>query len=106
MKGILDCDESLYFEDIQDSEQEITDIVDYDISVSPNDFNLKTLFDFIDSGIVKIPGFQRNYVWDIKRASKLIESLLIGVPIPQIFLYEEKKNSFLRSTKIDDYLLF
>lgn len=54
MKGILDCDESLYFEDIQDSEQEITDIVDYDISVSPNDFNLKTLFDFIDSGIVKI----------------------------------------------------
>ena len=50
MKGILDCDESLYFEDIQDSEQEITDIVDYDISVSPNDFNLKTLFDFIDSG--------------------------------------------------------
>ena len=95
MKGILDCDESLYFEDIQDSEQEITDIVDYDISVSPNDFNLKTLFDFIDSGIVKIPGFQRNYVWDIKRASKLIESLLIGVPIPQIFLYEEKKNSFL-----------
>ena len=35
------------------------------------------------------------YVWDIKRASKLIESLLIGLPIPQIFLYEEKKNKFL-----------
>ena len=49
MKGILDCDESLYFEDIQDSEQEITDIVDYDISVSPNDFNLKTLFDILPS---------------------------------------------------------
>lgn len=67
----------------------------YEISASPNDFNIRTLYDFIDSGIVKIPGFQRNYVWDIKRASKLIESLLIGIPIPQIFLYEEAKNSFL-----------
>lgn len=84
--------DSEYYDDSQN--EEITDVIDYDISVSPNDFNLKTLFDFIDSGIVKIPGFQRNYVWDLKRASKLIESLLIGVPIPQIFLYEEKKNSF------------
>lgn len=68
---------------------------EYEISASPNDFNVKTLYDFIDSGIVKIPGFQRNYVWDIKRASKLIESLLIWIPIPQIFLYEQGKNNFL-----------
>lgn len=68
---------------------------EYDISASPNDFNIKTLFDFISSGVVKIPGFQRNYVWDIKRASKLIESILIGIPIPQIFLYEEARNLFL-----------
>ncbi|SDS06211.1 Protein of unknown function DUF262 [Halopseudomonas xinjiangensis] len=67
---------------------------EYDISASPNDFNVKTLFDFIGSGVVKIPGFQRNYVWDIKRASKLIESILIGIPVPQIFLYEEAKNRF------------
>jgi hypothetical protein len=67
---------------------------EYDISASPNDFNVKTLFDFISSGVVKIPGFQRNYVWDIKRASKLIESILIGIPIPQIFLYEESRNRF------------
>lgn len=70
-------------------------ITEYDISASPNDFNLKTLFDFINSGIVKIPGFQRNYVWDIRRASKLIESIVIGIPIPQIFLYEEMKNKFI-----------
>jgi uncharacterized protein with ParB-like and HNH nuclease domain len=36
-----------------------------------------------------------NYVCDIKRASKLIESLIIGLPIPQVFLYEEGKNSYL-----------
>lgn len=70
-------------------------IQEYDLVSSPNDFNIKTIFDFVDSGVVTIPGFQRNYVWDIKRASKLIESLILGLPIPQIFLYEEERNSFL-----------
>lgn len=70
-------------------------IKEYDVTASPNDFNLKTLFDFVDSGALVIPGFQRNYVWDIGRASKLIESILLGLPIPQIFLYEESRNRFL-----------
>ncbi|PZR06010.1 MAG: hypothetical protein DI539_24625 [Flavobacterium psychrophilum] len=74
---------------------EDSNVNEYDISASPNDFNLKTLFDFIQSGIVKIPGFQRNYVWDIRRASKLIESIIIGIPIPQIFLFEEERNKFI-----------
>lgn len=81
-------------DDETDGSQDIS-FTEYDISAAPNDFNIKTLFDFIDSGIVKIPGFQRNYVWDIKRASKLIESIIIGIPIPQIFLYEEGKNRFI-----------
>jgi hypothetical protein len=65
---------------------------DYDIISSPNDFNVITLFDFIERGAIQIPSFQRNYVWDIRRASKLIESLIIGLPIPQIFLYEQARN--------------
>ena len=67
----------------------------YELVSSPNDFNTKTLIDFIDSGVVIIPGFQRNYVWDNKRASRLIESLIVGLPIPQIFLYEQARNKFL-----------
>lgn len=70
-------------------------IDDYEITTSPNDFNIKTMYDFIKSGAIKIPGFQRNYVWDIRRASKLIESIIIGLPIPQIFLYQESRNKFL-----------
>lgn len=68
---------------------------EYDVNSTPNDFNTKTIIDFIESGLFKIPGFQRNYVWDIKRASKLIESIIIGLPIPQVFLYEESRNSYL-----------
>ncbi|MEH1164634.1 DUF262 domain-containing protein [Micromonospora sp. CPCC 205539] len=68
---------------------------EYDLTSTPNDFNALTIFSFIESGAVKIPGFQRHYVWDIKRASKLIESLIIGLPVPQVFLYEEARNRFL-----------
>jgi uncharacterized protein with ParB-like and HNH nuclease domain len=84
-----------WYEGEENEEFEDVGFSEYDISASPNDFNIKTLFDFIHSGIVKIPGFQRNYVWDIKRASKLIESIIIGIPIPQIFLFEEDRNKFI-----------
>lgn len=77
----------------EDKEEQV--IGEYDITSTPNDFNIKTIFDFIESGVVNIPGFQRNYVWDIKRASKLIESIIVGLPIPQVFLYEESRNRFL-----------
>ena len=67
----------------------------YDITSSPNDFNVKTIVDFIEQGIFRIPVFQRNYVWDLSRASRLIESLILGLPIPQLFLYEQDRNRFL-----------
>lgn len=80
----------------EDDEEEVgTSFKDYEIISSPNDFNVKTVCDYIEQGVIVIPDFQRNYVWDMKRASKLIESLLIGLPIPQIFLYEESRNRFL-----------
>jgi uncharacterized protein with ParB-like and HNH nuclease domain len=68
---------------------------EYTITSSPNDFNVKTLFDFIETRSIKIPGFQRNYVWDIRQASRLIESIMMGLPIPQLFFYEKGRNDFL-----------
>jgi uncharacterized protein with ParB-like and HNH nuclease domain len=84
-----------WFDDEDDLNNDDYQVREYEVTASPNDFNLLTLVNFVESGAIKIPGFQRNYVWDIKRASKLIESIIIGLPIPQIFLYEEGRNSFL-----------
>lgn len=67
----------------------------YDISVIPNDFNITTIYNLIDSGAIEMPVFQRNYIWDKKRASRFIESLILGLPIPQIFLYQKERNKFL-----------
>jgi len=84
-----------WFDEEESEEREEYSLTEYDLTASPNDFNTITIFNFIKSGAVKIPAFQRHYVWDIRRASKLIESLIMGIPIPQVFLYEDGKNSFL-----------
>lgn len=70
-------------------------VMQYDISVIPNDFNITTIFNLIDSGAIEMPVFQRNYIWDRKRASRFIESLILGLPIPQVFLYQKARNKFL-----------
>ena len=36
---------------------------EYDITAAPNDFNVLTIYTFLELGSVRIPGFQRNYVW-------------------------------------------
>lgn len=91
---VLPPTENSWFEDYADNTDPFQ-IAEYDITSTPNDFNVMTLFSFIESGAVKIPGFQRNFVWDIARSSKLIESLILGLPVPQIFLYEQGRNNFL-----------
>lgn len=83
-----------WFLDYTQDDEDIQ-IDEYDITSSPNDFNVMTLFNFIESGAIVIPGFQRNFVWDIKRSSKLIESLILGLPVPQLFIYEQARNKFL-----------
>ena len=68
---------------------------EYDISAVPSDFNVMTLKQLVDNGWVRIPGFQRHFVWDLARASKLIESLILGLPVPQLFLYEQDRERHL-----------
>ncbi len=39
--------------------------------------------------------FQRNNVWTKKQKSQLIESLLMGIPIPYLYLYEGKNSNLI-----------
>lgn len=85
--------ENEWFIDNENDSDEIQ-ISEYDLTSSPNDFNVITIYSYLKNGVIRIPAIQRNFVWDIKRSSKLIESLILGLPVPQIFLYEESKNVF------------
>lgn len=75
-------------EDLQTEEEtEEAPFVEFDISVSPSDLTLELLATQIDRGDIIIPFYQRKYVWKIEQASRLIESFLMGLPVPQVFLY-------------------
>jgi hypothetical protein len=41
-----------------------------------------------------VPDYQREFTWDEKRQSKLIESIILGLPIPFIFVAENKDGAW------------
>lgn len=53
---------------------------------------LKEMYDAND--IITDPDYQRRYIYDAKRSSSLVESILIGIPIPVIYLCEEEENVY------------
>lgn len=65
---------------------------DYQISTYPADFTLEVLYQKWKNNEFKIPSFQRKFVWKIVQASKLIESFLVGLPVPAVFLYNERSS--------------
>lgn len=79
--------------DIIEDDEDIN--IEYDITSYPSDYTLKGLVEMFHSKDIIIPDYQRGYVWSIKQASLLIESFLIGLPVPPIFLYIDDDNKNL-----------
>lgn len=62
----------------------------YDDSLDADDSEkAKKKYNFI-----YIPEYQRDFTWDEERQSKLIESIILGLPIPFIFVAENKDSSW------------
>jgi hypothetical protein len=61
-----------------------------------NDFLLPQVIDFVkDKKWLNLrPEYQRRLVWDAKKKSLFIESLLMNIPIPPVFLYETDLNRY------------
>ncbi len=68
-----------------------------DLFVIPSDWTVSTLRGELDEIVDLNPEFQRRSVWSIAAKSKFIESLILGIPIPQILLAEsrEQRNYYL-----------
>ncbi|MDO7846548.1 DUF262 domain-containing protein [Hymenobacter sp. M29] len=67
---------------------DLAKIVSYNIANTVEVLKLK-----IDNEEINLkPEFQRDFVWDINRASLFIDSLLTGLPIPSIFLGKDKED--------------
>jgi len=62
-----------------------------DIFVENKPFSLRQIVELINNGDIELtPDFQRNFIWDKTRQSKLIESILLGLPLPSIYLSQYK----------------
>lgn len=82
--------------DDPDADEEIIeDDVVYDVSTYGADFTLDGLVNRIERGDIFRPEFQRNFVWTLAQASRFIESILLGLPIPSVFLFREKSSERL-----------
>lgn len=93
MAGNIPADdqELIVDEEIDETEAYVT----YDIASYPSDLTLSGIKEMWDAGDIIIPNFQRNYVWKISQASLLIESFLLGLPVPQVFFYVDEDNKSL-----------
>jgi uncharacterized protein with ParB-like and HNH nuclease domain len=61
------------------------------LNTQPYDYAVRGLMDMIIEGDLKLnPEYQRNYRWDDTQASRFVESLLLNIPVPAIYLNEEK----------------
>ena len=65
---------------------------DYQITTYPADFTLEVLHQKWQAGEIVIPDFQRAFVWKQAQSSKLIESFLVGLPVPPVFVYIEPQS--------------
>lgn len=60
------------------------------IRVEPRNFPLKQIYDMIYSHDLELnPDFQRNLVWDDFRKSRLIESILLRIPLPMFYFSQD-----------------
>lgn len=59
------------------------------------DLTVSSLHQYMASGKIEIPEFQRGYVWTRTQASRLIESLIIQCPIPVVYFSQGADNKLI-----------
>lgn len=74
------------------------DIRDLTVETIVKKYEASLSDDLIEGGsrynYIYIPEYQRDFTWDEERQAKLIESIVLGLPIPFIFVAENKNSSW------------
>lgn len=91
----METDVNENIEDAFEEEMEETIPFIYSITSYGADYPVDGLVKRIRDGSVFIPPFQRAYVWTLRDASRFVESLLLGLPVPGIFLSRDEETKKL-----------
>lgn len=65
----------------------------FDVSYWSYNITYNQLANMFQKGRIKVPDMQRGFVWSETQASRLIESIVMGLPLPSIFLVALEENS-------------
>jgi hypothetical protein len=78
-------------QEIDESVSEVEETVPFEYSITSygTDYPVDGLVKRVGSQDIIVPTFQRGYVWSLREASRFVESLLLGLPVPSIFLCKE-----------------
>ena len=67
----------------------------YNVSSYGWDSDVEGLVKRLKRGDIYIPGFQRSFVWTGPEKSRFIESLILGLPVPNVFLAQDARTKSL-----------
>ena len=92
--------------DVKDAEPDVRDAaaledenasteIRYRLSSYGADYPVDGLVKRLQRGDIDVPTFQREFVWPLPQASRFIESLLLGLPVPAIFLSKDSETQKL-----------
>lgn len=79
-------------EDVDDpigDDEEIAQTFRYAITSYGADMLVDGIVKRLNNDDIFIPSFQRKFVWTYTQASRFVESILLGLPVPGIFLFKE-----------------
>lgn len=94
---IIEENESIEAEESSDDSK----IERYQINTFSQDRAIETLLKWYKNGKLILPEFQRDFVWSYANSSRLIESILLNLPIPNIFLFKTKDENGEKFLLID-----
>jgi len=65
------------------------------IRISTKNFTLREVVDQINEGDIDLtPDFQRDYVWKQRQRTRLVESILLGIPLPAFYFNQDINGTY------------
>jgi hypothetical protein len=82
-------------EDIGASSEEMKPYDPSQIRITTKNFSIRDVVTQIQEGEIDLsPDFQRDFVWNTKRKTRLIESVLLGIPLPAFYFSQLPDGTF------------
>lgn len=85
LNNIVDENDFAYEEN---EENEQNELKRYQINSYSVDRAVETLIKWKRNNKLVVPDFQRDYVWSFSNCARLIDSILLNLPIPNIFVFK------------------